>query len=60
MIGRQKLIKPLYEALMKTDWGRAEAQRVYAQARPGYHPITVKAIDDIVLKKPAATSASTH
>jgi leukotriene-A4 hydrolase len=60
MIGRQKLIKPLYEELMKSDWGRAEAQRVYAQARPGYHPITVKAIDDVVLKKPAAANALMH
>ncbi|HEY7377563.1 MAG TPA: M1 family metallopeptidase [Steroidobacteraceae bacterium] len=60
MIGRQKLIKPLYEELMKSDWGRAQAQRVYAQARPGYHPITVKAIDEIVFKKPAVAKAATH
>jgi hypothetical protein len=45
---------------MKSDWGRAQAQRVYAQARPGYHPITVKAIDEIVFKKPAVAKAATH
>jgi len=57
-IGRRKLIKPLYEELMKSDWGSAEARRVYAQARPGYHPLTVKSLDPIVLKKPTSTAAT--
>ncbi len=47
-IGRRKLIKPLYEELMKTPAGAAQAKRVYALARPGYHPQTVAAIDAIV------------
>jgi hypothetical protein len=47
-IGRRKLIAPLYEALMKTPAGTAVAKRVLAQARPGYHPETVKAIEAIV------------
>jgi hypothetical protein len=47
-IGRRKLIAPLYEALMKTPSGIAVAKRVFAQARPGYHPETVKAIEAIV------------
>ena len=38
-IGRRKLIVPLYEELMKTPAGAAFAKRVYAQARPGYHPL---------------------
>ena len=46
--GRRKLITPLYEALMKTPAGGAQAKRVYALARPGYHPETVAALDAIV------------
>jgi hypothetical protein len=50
-IGRRKLIEPLYEALMKTPSGAAVAKRVFAKARPGYHPETVKAIEAIVVPK---------
>jgi leukotriene-A4 hydrolase len=47
-IGRRKLITPLYAELMKTAPGTEFAKRVYAKARPGYHPDTVSAIDAIV------------
>jgi aminopeptidase N len=49
-IGRRKLIKPLYEDLMKSAVAadREFAQRVYARARPGYHPIAQSALDPIV------------
>jgi len=47
-IGRRKLITPLYQELMKTPAGTAQARRVYAIARPGYHPETAAAIDAIV------------
>ena len=48
-IGRRKLIRPLYEELMKTPDGRELARRIYAQARPGYHPIAVATLDPIVV-----------
>ncbi|HEX9206637.1 MAG TPA: M1 family metallopeptidase [Steroidobacteraceae bacterium] len=47
-IGRLKLVRPLYADLMKTPRGAEFARRVYAQARPGYHPITQGALDRIV------------
>ena len=47
-IGRSKLIMPLYAELMKTPAGTEFAKRVYAKARPGYHPDTVAAIGAIV------------
>jgi leukotriene-A4 hydrolase len=47
-IGRQKLIKPLYEELAKTTDGRDRALRIYRKARAGYHPITVNAVDKIM------------
>ncbi len=46
-IGRRKLIVPLYKALMDTD-NKSFAKRVYAIARPGYHPLAQGTIDAIV------------
>jgi leukotriene-A4 hydrolase len=47
-IGRTKLVKPLYEALMKSTSGKEFAKRVFAKAKPGYHPETVAAVEAIV------------
>jgi len=49
-IGRRRLIKPLYEELMKTPAGAARARAIYAQARANYHPIATASLDGIVLK----------
>jgi leukotriene-A4 hydrolase len=57
-VGRLKLIVPLYEALMKTPSGTVVAKRVFAKARPGYHPETVKAVEAIVDPKEAAGESS--
>jgi len=48
-VGRGKFIYRLYGALKdngKADW----ANEVYAKARPGYHPIAQRRIDDILNK----------
>ncbi len=50
-MGRRSLITPLYEGLMKTAPGALVAKRVFAKARPGYHPETAKAIEAIVEPK---------
>ncbi len=50
-IGRQKLIKPLYEELVKTPEGKERALKIYAKARPRYHPIAQTAVDKIVKKE---------
>ena len=50
-VGRRKFLKPIYTELMKTDSGRARARQIYAQARPGYHPIAQSTIDGIVSPK---------
>lgn len=47
-MGRRKFLKPLYEDLMKTDWGKADARRIYEQARPLYHPVAINTLDPIV------------
>ncbi len=47
-IGRRKLIRPLYEEMVKTSEGRERARAIYRKARAGYHPIAVATIDEIM------------
>ena len=47
-IGRNKLVKPLYRELSKTPQGKAFAQKAFAEAKPGYHPLTIKANEGFV------------
>jgi aminopeptidase N len=47
-VGRLKLILPTYTALAKTPEGLAVAREVFAKARPGYHPITIAAVEDLL------------
>ena len=44
-IGRRKLIMPTYEALSVTEEGREFARKVFAEAKPGYHPITTASVE---------------
>jgi hypothetical protein len=46
--GRRKFLKPLYEALARTDAGRERALAIYERARPGYHAVAVKTVDSIL------------
>jgi leukotriene-A4 hydrolase len=50
-IGRRKLIRPLYEDLMKTPAGAERARAIYQKARPNYHTIAADTLDGIVLGK---------
>jgi leukotriene-A4 hydrolase len=47
-IGRNKLVKPLYKALSQTPEGKVMAQTAFAEAKAGYHPLTVKANEGFV------------
>jgi aminopeptidase N len=47
-VGRRKYIKPLYTELAKTPEGKKRAQAIYAKARPGYHPIAIITIDELL------------
>ncbi|MGA9829104.1 MAG: M1 family metallopeptidase [Rhodanobacteraceae bacterium] len=49
-IGRLYLTLPLYKAFVKTPDGLAYAEAVYAHAKPGYHPMTQRAVDGIIKK----------
>lgn len=47
--GRRKFVMPLFTSLWgEGDWGRPIATRIYARARPGYHPVTSGSVDDLV------------
>jgi aminopeptidase N len=46
--GRRKFVKPLFEELLKTDWGRPVAERIYAKARPLYHSVTAGSVEELL------------
>jgi leukotriene-A4 hydrolase len=46
--GRRKFLKPLYEDMERKPETRDLGRRIYAKARPGYHPICVATIDGIL------------
>jgi leukotriene-A4 hydrolase len=47
--GRRKFVLPLFTSLWaESDWGRPIATRIYAQARPGYHPVTFNSVDAVL------------
>jgi leukotriene-A4 hydrolase len=58
-VGRRKLIMPTYEALVKTPAGIAFAERVFASARAGYHPITTASVAAAIDKATHPDKAST-
>jgi drug/metabolite transporter (DMT)-like permease len=50
--GRRKFLKPLYQELAKSEWGRALAKRIYEKARPTYHAVSRDTIDALLQWKP--------
>jgi leukotriene A-4 hydrolase/aminopeptidase len=50
-IGRRKLIVPLYRDLAAYPEGLALANRIFAKARDGYHPLAQTAVADILTTK---------
>ncbi len=53
-VGRRKFLVPLYKGLLQTAAGRAEAQRIYALARPNYHAVATSTFDELVGVPPVA------
>jgi aminopeptidase N len=54
-IGRLYLTMPLYRAFAATPDGLAFAEKVYAKAKPGYHPMTQQAVERLLAKAKAKT-----
>jgi len=60
MQGRRKFVRPLITALAEDkEWGRPIAKRIYAKARPLYHPVTVRDLDKLGLDAPTTDQALT-
>jgi leukotriene-A4 hydrolase len=49
-IGRRILVVPLYEELAKTSEGKIFAEKVYTQAKAGYHPMTRASVEKALRK----------
>jgi hypothetical protein len=47
-VGRRKFVQPLFEALQTSEKGRAMARNIYQRARPNYHSVTVRTIDELL------------
>lgn len=48
-VGRNLLVTPLYRGLKaQGEWGDRHARRIFAKAKPGYHPVTVGAVTRIL------------
>jgi leukotriene-A4 hydrolase len=47
-MGRRKFLRPLYLELAKTPEGLALGKRIYEQARPTYHFVSVQTVDQIL------------
>lgn len=57
-VGRRKFLMPLYTELAKTEKGRVMAQSIYAAARPNYHSVSVRSIDELLAWKDNRPPAS--
>ncbi|MCC7015458.1 MAG: M1 family metallopeptidase [Planctomycetes bacterium] len=51
-VGRRKFLKPLYTELAKSPEGLRRAREIYALARPRYHAVSTRTIDDLLDWKP--------
>ena len=47
-VGRRKFILPIYKALIKTAEGKKLAQEIYKKARPNYHSVAYRTIDELL------------
>jgi len=50
-VGRRKFILPLYQEMVKTGAGKIWAEKIYKKARPNYHPVTFRSVDDLFNKE---------
>ena len=47
-VGRRKFLRPLYGEMIKTPAGKEWARKIYAKARPNYHPVAYNTIDEML------------
>lgn len=47
-VGRNKFLRPLYRALVATPEGIEFAEEMFEAAKPGYHPLSVTVVGEII------------
>jgi leukotriene-A4 hydrolase len=47
-VGRRKFLEPIYKALSETEQGKKLALEIYKTARPNYHSVSYRTIDEIL------------
>ncbi|MCB9885254.1 MAG: M1 family metallopeptidase [Planctomycetes bacterium] len=52
-VGRRKFLTPLYQALLRAEDGKARATAIYTKARPRYHAVAQRTLDDLLGFHPA-------
>lgn len=50
-VGRRKFLVPLYQELIATPQGKLLAEKIYARARPNYHSVSVRTVDQMLAWK---------
>lgn len=50
-VGRRKFLVPLYTRLATTDSGLELGRKIYTKARPNYHAVSVRTVDEILGRK---------
>ncbi|MBY0507875.1 MAG: M1 family metallopeptidase [Bryobacteraceae bacterium] len=47
-VGRQKMLRPLYTELARTEAGKAKAREIFGRARAGYHPLAAAMVANLL------------
>ena len=50
-VGRRKFLVPLYSAMIVSERGKIVAQEIYRKARPNYHAVSVRTLDELLAWK---------
>ncbi len=57
-VGRRKFLVPLYTELVNTEKGKVLAQTIYQHARPNYHAVSVRTLDELLAWKDSKPTVS--
>jgi hypothetical protein len=57
-VGRRKFLVPLYTELVNTEKGKVLAQTIYQHARPNYHAVSVRTLDELLAWKESKPTVS--
>lgn len=50
-VGRRKFLTPIYKAILKSNGGIQEANKIYEKARPNYHAVSRETLDALLAEQ---------